>query len=116
MNKNSGENEHREHRKRLKAQFFETKGEEMSDYTLLEYLLYYAVPQGDTNPTAHRLIETFGSLDKVLEARVEDLAQVKGMGEHSALYLSSFLPVLKRYRRIKAGDNFDFIYVRIATA
>ena len=34
----------------------------------LELLLFYANPRGDTNPTAHLLMERFGSLAGVLDA------------------------------------------------
>ena len=44
-------------------------------------LLYGATPRGDTNPAAHALIETFGSLDNVLNASFDDLKNVHGVGK-----------------------------------
>ena len=39
---------------------FDAVGERgFEDHTLLELLLFYGVPQKDTNPIAHRLIERF---------------------------------------------------------
>ena len=32
------------------------------DHRVLELLLFYAIPQGDVNPLAHRLVDHFGSL------------------------------------------------------
>ena len=57
------------------------------DHTLLELLLFYGVPQKDTNPIAHRLIERFGSLPAVLEAPARELMQVEGVGENVARLL-----------------------------
>ena len=57
------------------------------DHTLLELLLFYGVPQKDTNPIAHRLIERYGSLLAVLTAPVEDLRKVEGVGESAAVLL-----------------------------
>jgi len=45
------------------------------------------VPRIDTNPTAHRLINTFGSLDGVISASVEKLQKVVGVGMQSAYFL-----------------------------
>ena len=57
------------------------------DHTLLELLLFYGVPQKDTNPIAHRLIERFGSLPAVLEAPARELMQIEGVGENVARLL-----------------------------
>ena len=72
---------------------------------ILELMLFYAVPQGDVNPLAHRLINHFGSFAAVLDASPEDLRQVKGVGEHTALYLSMFPQVMRRYLASRAGHE-----------
>ena len=68
-----------------------------SDHNVLEFLLFYAIPKKDTNVTAHNLIDEFGSLKGVLDAPVEMLSQVKGIGEYTATYLSMISQVTKRY-------------------
>ena len=102
------ENPHIDHRKRLKNQFYISGEDGMSDFTFLEYILFFAKPQGDTNPLAHDLIDHFGSFDKVFEASKEELLEVKGVGDHVALFLTTFLPVLKRYLERKSGNNFSY--------
>lgn len=99
---------HSGHRKRLKEQFALNGGKEMSDFTFLEHLLFYSVPQGDTNPLAHRLIDRFGSFDKILEAPREELLKVPGVGEHTASFLTSLLPVFSRYLERKSGEKFEY--------
>ena len=49
--------------------------------------MFYGVPQKDTNPIAHRLIERFGSLPAVLEAPARELMQIEGVGENVARLL-----------------------------
>lgn len=78
---------HDGHRSRKKEQYRRLGLHGMADHEVLELLLYYAIPRRDTNEIAHRLLKSFGSLDGVLTAPVEALAQVEGMGESSALLL-----------------------------
>ena len=93
---------HDGHRKRLKEQFL-NHGDGFHDHQLLELLLCYAIPQGDVNGLAHRLLDLFGSLAGVLDARPEALEQVPGVGEHTAVLLK-LIPVLSgRYQADRAG-------------
>ena len=90
---------HDGHRKRLKEQFL-NHGDGFHDHQLLELLLCYAIPQGDVNALAHRLLDRFGSLAGVLDARPE---QVPGVGAHTAVLLK-LIPVLSgRYQADRAG-------------
>ena len=93
---------HDGHRKRLKEQFL-NHGDGFHDHQLLELLLCYAIPQGDVNGLAHRLLDRFGSLAGVLDARPEALKQIPGVGEHTAVLLK-LIPVLSgRYQTDRAG-------------
>ncbi|MDD6022101.1 MAG: JAB domain-containing protein [Oscillospiraceae bacterium] len=97
---------HGGHRKRLKNQYNVSGSEGMSDFTFLELMLFFAVPQGDTNPLAHRLIEKFGSFDRVLDAKFEELMSVDGVGEHTATYLTLYQAAMKRYVSEKTVTSF----------
>ena len=90
-------NIHTGHRNRVKAEFRQRGLEGFPEHRVLELLLFYALPQGDTNPLAHRLIDRFGSLAGVLDASVEELSQVKGVGEHAATLLHLIPAVCGRY-------------------
>lgn len=74
---------HKNHRERTFAAYLDS-GANIPDHVLLEMLLFYSIPRKDTNETAHRLINTFGSLSAVFEAGQEELTAVEGIGRYSA--------------------------------
>ncbi len=59
----------------------------MEPHVLLELFLFNVIPRSDTNPTAHRLLDRFGSLDGVFSASVEELTEVPGVGITTANYI-----------------------------
>ena len=73
-------NPHQGLRERKKRQFRDFALDAFADHEVLELLLFYAIPRRDTNPLAHELLHRFGSLVAVLEASVEELTAVPGMG------------------------------------
>ncbi len=83
-------NIHQGHRARMREVMRNVGLENMQEHQVLEYLLSFVVAQRDTNPTAHKLIERFGSFGEVLEASRNDLMQVDGVGDVVATFLSTF--------------------------
>lgn len=57
---------HEEHRKRMKEIFTNNGLSAFSDIQKIEFILYFAIPRKDTNPIAHNLLDTFGSLQTLL--------------------------------------------------
>lgn len=97
-NKLTKTNIHQGHRTRVREKLLSnTTFDSLLDHELLEFLLFQSIPQGDTNALAHKLIDTFGNLNNVLEASAYELMQVDGIGKVTALHLASFLAVTKRY-------------------
>lgn len=72
-----------DHRKRLRQRFLDGGPDALPDYELLELLLTMAIPRGDVKPAAKALMKRFGTFDGVVNASVDDLRTVKGMGEVS---------------------------------
>ena len=89
-------NPHQGHRERKKQQFRDFGLDAFADHEALELLLFYAIPRQDVNPLAHELLHRFGSLESVLDASMEELTAVPGIGENAALLLR-LVPQL--YRR-----------------
>lgn len=90
-------NIHDGHRERLRRRFREEGLSHFEDLHILELMLFHALPRRDTSPIAHALIEKFGTLAAVLDARPEDLMLVDGVSEKTALYLRMFPQVMRRY-------------------
>ena len=92
---------HGGHRKRMKKRLWEDGLDGFHDHEVLEVLLYFSIPQKNTNEIAHVLLERFGSLSNVLEADVSELLQVKGIGEHSATFIHMIPELFRVYERDK---------------
>lgn len=90
-------NVHKGHRQKVKKRYMQTGFDGMADHNILELLLFFGIPYKDTNPIAHELINTFGSLSGVLRASVAELKSVNGMTENAACLLNMILPVYSRY-------------------
>src|ERR1700683_629549 len=69
------------HRERLRQRFREAGTDALSDYELLELLLFRALPRRDVKPLAKSLLEKFGSFAEVITAPAARLAEVKGLGD-----------------------------------
>ena len=87
---------HDGHRQRLKNRFRQEGLDGFDEVNVLELLLFYAIPQKDTNPIAHRLLDHFGSLAQVMEATPEELEKVPGIGANAAT-LVTLTTALARY-------------------
>lgn len=75
---------HKGHRERMRRKLIAHGGGIFDTYELLEMLLYFAVRNKDTNPLAKRLLDGLGSLDGVLSADADRLAEVVGVGTRTA--------------------------------
>lgn len=95
---------HKGHRERLKQRFLEDGLDNFTDIQALELLLFYAIPQKDTNPIAHALLDHFGSLSQVLDASPEELKKVKGISDHSAALLS-LVTQLGRFYQVDSAQR-----------
>ena len=82
-------NIHSGHRERLRNAAAKNGINSLEEHQVLELLLTYTIPQKDTNPLAHSLIEKFGSFKNVLDAKPEALLLVKGIGVKTAHFLST---------------------------
>ncbi|HML09150.1 MAG TPA: DNA repair protein RadC [Xanthobacteraceae bacterium] len=69
------------HRERLRERFREAGADALSDYELMELVLFRALPRRDLKPLAKTLIATFGSFAEAIAAPAARLAEVKGLGD-----------------------------------
>ena len=87
---------HEGHRERMRKQLKTSGMDSLSDVQVLEMLLYYAAPRGDTNPAAHALLKRFGTLDGVFSAPETELRKIDGVGEVAAQLLLLVPQVARR--------------------
>lgn len=92
---------HGGHRLRVKARFRHEGLEHFATHEVIEMLLFFGIPQGDTNELAHTLLDRFGSLAGVLEAPYEELKQIKGISEHAATLIGFSRALACMYYRDK---------------
>jgi DNA repair protein RadC len=75
------------HRERLRDRFHGAGPDALSDYELLEMVLFSARSQGDVKPLAKTLIKIFGSFAEVIHAPETRLREVKGVGDKTITQL-----------------------------
>ena len=92
---------HKDHRKHTKDRFLSEGLDSFEPHNVLELLLFYSIPQKDTNETAHMLINRFGSLSAVFDAPYDDLLTVPGISEHSATLIKLIPAISHRYAMAK---------------
>jgi len=95
------------HRARLRERFLRIGLENMPDYEVLELLLTLGIPRRDVKPLAKHLLKTFGSLKEVLDASLERLQAVEGMGTVSPVIFRLVREAGALYLResAKGGDG-----------
>jgi DNA repair protein RadC len=69
------------HRERLRGRFRDAGSDAVTDYELLELVLFRALPRRDVKPLAKSLIARFGSFGEVIAAPWARLAEVDGLGD-----------------------------------
>lgn len=99
---------HENHRERIKNRFLSSGLDDFAPHNVLELLLFYAIPQKDTNTTAHLLIDRFGSLDKVFDASIEELKEINGIGDHAATLIKLIPALARRYATEKNKEGISF--------
>jgi DNA repair protein RadC len=75
------------HRQRLRERLLDRGEAALDDYELLEMLLFFAIPKGDTKPLAKALMLRFGGFANVLAAPRQVLLATSGLGVHSVAAL-----------------------------
>lgn len=98
------------HRERVKRRFLSEDLDGFEAHNALEFLLFYALPRIDTNGIAHSLIDRFGSFSEVLEAPLDELASVDGVGENAAMFLKLLHSTVRYYENDvsrRSRDSFD---------
>lgn len=100
---------HDGHRARLDKKVMEHGIECLATHEKLEYLLFAVIPRGDTNAIAHRLLERFSTISGVINADVEVLTEIPGVGRRTARFLTSLPEILRIVERETAGTSHPYL-------
>lgn len=101
----SSRNLHENHRARVRKRFEDEGLKTFADHNVLELLLFYSIPQKDTNDIAHRLLDEFGSLSAVFDAPKDVLMNVVGVGENTATLIKLMPELFSRYEQDKIKNE-----------
>jgi DNA repair protein RadC len=69
------------HRERLRERFLDGGPDAVTEYELLELILFRAIPRRDVKPLAKALIARFGSFAEVVSAPRPRLREIDGLGD-----------------------------------
>jgi DNA repair protein RadC len=89
------------HRKRLRERFLQSGLDGFLDYEIIELLLTLGTPRKDCKQLAKEAIRKFKGLRGVLDASLDDLQTIKGIGPSNAFGVKLFQAVSERYAKEK---------------
>ena len=75
---------HDGHRARMRKRYLKTGLKSFAEHEIIELILFGAIPRGDVNPLAHKLLDEFGSVSNLLSAPAESIMKVTGAKENVA--------------------------------
>ena len=93
------------HRKRLQQKFATAGIESLHEYEVLELLLTYVIRRQDVKPQAKALLEKFGSVKGILDAEIDDLQTVTGIGDRSVNLFNLIKEIASLYLKQKAIEK-----------
>ena len=107
------------HRKRLREKFIESGLTGFHDYEIVELLLTLGSPRRDCKRQSKEAIKKFKTLRGVMEASLEELQEINGVGPHNAFGIKLVQEVARRFLKERIIDKpvykssqeiFDYLY------
>jgi DNA repair protein RadC len=96
------------HRQRLRDRFLKSGLDGFADYEVIELLLTLAIPRSDVKQPAKNLIARFGHLRGILDAPIEELRAVPGMGAITPVALQIIRAAATLYLQ-QGGEGRDVL-------
>ncbi|MDH5638775.1 MAG: DNA repair protein RadC, partial [Nitrospinota bacterium] len=87
------------HRGRLREKFLQHGLEKLTDDEIVELLLTLATPRRDCKQIARDALDSFGGLAPVLEASVDDLQKIEGIGATNAMGITMVHQIARKFLR-----------------
>jgi len=96
------------HRQRLRDRFMKSGFEGLADYEVVELILTLAIPRADVKLPAKELIARFGNLRGILDAPLEELASISGIGSVTPVALQIIKAAATLYLQQSAEELDSF--------
>lgn len=96
------------HRERLRTRYLKAGGDGFPDYDTVELLLTYCIQRRDVKPIAREMLKRFKDIGGIMDAELQELCEIDGMGEKSALLFKLLRDLCVRYLECKM-KNTDVI-------
>lgn len=113
------ENQQSGHRKRLREKFLKSGLSGFHDYEVIELLLSLGTPRKDCKVPAKEALKRFKTLRGVMEATIDELMEIEGIGVHSVFGIKLMQDVANEYLKAKSMEKpyykssreiFDYLY------
>jgi DNA repair protein RadC len=101
-----GEPTYHGHRQRLRERFLKSGLAGFADYEVIELLLTLAIPRSDVKQPAKALTARFGNLRGILDAPIEELREVSGIGSVTPVALQIIKAAATLYLQ-QSGEGLD---------
>jgi len=107
------------HRRRLREKFIKSGISAFHDYEIVELLLTLGTPRKDCKQQAKEAIRRFKTLRDILEAPMEELQEIMGIGPHNAFGIKLVQEVAREFLKEKilekpicksSREIFDYLY------
>ena len=97
------------YRAKLRGKFLQQGISSFEKHEILELLLIYAIPKTNNEELCHTLIEHFGSLSAVFDARVEDLCSIEGINKNTAVLIKLVPSLARIYIKDKTCSHIQYV-------
>lgn len=117
--KSSSPRHNQGHRQRLRERFLTAGLDGFHDYEVIELLLTLGTPRKDCKGPAKQALKRFKTLPGVLEASLDDLCEVVGIGPKNAIGIRLIKATTERYLKQRllqksavhnSKELFDYLY------
>ncbi len=88
----------------LQGAFLEDGFSSFNEAQIIEFFLGFVSPNISAKPIAKRLLKAFGSLKRVIDAPIDDLCEIDGINEKSAILFKSLASISQYYNKQNTSE------------